>query len=264
MDTSVLERYGRRIEYLLEANVPLQAQECIDQAVAGEDWELLALLSLTASEISARRMVDALLEAERYDELAFVACLRRQVRRQQADAPSGGMARRVFRDFEETDENAAGIPDYIRDDVKEMRVAAERSRAAALRRDADQDRDAIREHIVENLGERLPTSEGALEALVLVAKAAGWESARRRAAMKVANHEPSLKKLVAGGRWSDLIALGRGASLHSVSGNISTALAERLDDLAKAGEEAALKFVAEYHPDRGGKRAAQQALQSIE
>jgi len=262
MDTSVLQRYGRRIEYLVEANVPHQAQECIDEAVESEDWELLALLSLTASEISARRMVDAALEAEQYDVLATVACLRRQVRRPQAETSGRGTARRVFRDIDEVDDTA-GVPDYILEDVREMKASAERTREAALRRDAEQDRDPIRERIVESLGERLGAGDAAMEALVVVAKASAWESARRRAAMKIANHARSLEKLVTAGRFGDLVALGASAALHSISANISKALAERLDDLAAAGEKAALQFVAEYHPARESKRAAQEALRSI-
>jgi hypothetical protein len=263
MDTSVLERYGRRVEYMLEANLPDQTQECIEQAVASQDWELLAILSLTASEISARRMVDAALEAEQYDVLATVACLRRQVRRQSAAPSTGEMARRVFRDFDEEEEDTAGVPDYIIDDMREMRQSAERRREASVRREAEQDRDPIREYAVESLGERLRRSEAALEALLVVAKASAWESTRRRAAMKVANHKRSLQRLVAASRWADLVALGKGAALRSIAGNISTALAERLDDLAAAGDRAALEFVAENHPEREGKQAARRALRSL-
>jgi hypothetical protein len=264
MDSSVLGHYGRRIEYLLEANVPLQMQECLEQAVEAQDWDLIGMVALTASEISARRLVDAALEAGQYDVLVLVACLRRQVRRPQAAGASRSVARRVFRDFDEVTEGTAGIPDYIMDDVREMRQSAERSRAAAHHRDAEQDRDPIREHIVESIGEQLRKGDAAMDALVVIAKAAAWESARRRAAMKVANHAASLGKLVAAGRWGDLVALGRGASLHSISGNISKALSERLSDIATAGEKATLEFIAEYHPDRDGKSAAQEALRGLE
>ncbi len=264
MDSSVLGRYGRRIEYLLEANVPLQMQECLEQAVEAQDWDLIGVVALTASEISARRLVDAALEAEQYDVLVLVACLRRQVRRPQAAGASRAAGRRVFRDFDEETEAAAGIPDYILDDAREMRQSAERHRAAAHRRDAEQDRDPIREHIVESLGEQLHRGDAAMDALVVIAKAAAWESARRRAAMKVANHTASLGKLVAAGRWQDVIALGRGASLNSISGNVSEALSERLSDIVAAGEKATLEFIAEYHPDREGKSAAQDALRGLE
>lgn len=262
MDTSLLAQYGRRIEHLLEANVPHRMQEGIEQAVERQDWELLGILSLTGSEISARRMVDAALEAQQYDVLALVACLRRQVRRPHADSPGRGTPRRVLRDLDE-EEDTGGIPDYILADVREMKQAAEISREASLRRDAEQDRDPIREYIVESLGERLRTSDAAMEALVVVAKASGWESTRRRAAVKVANHQPSVQRLVTAGRSADLIALGKNAALHSVAANVGKALAQRLDDFASARDKAALQFVAENHPDREGKRAAREALRGL-
>ncbi len=255
---STLIRYRDEIEMVMSAATSTQVQSTVDQLVDQQEWELLGILLLTGLETAARRMIALLIEREIYEPLAWGACLRRQLRPPIISAAGGGLGRRVFRDID-AEEDTAGVPEHILADATEMAAAADQQREAAQQREAQMDRDPIRSYIVDQLSRHLNKPE-AREVVVTIAQASAWEETRREAALKLANHKPSVQALLAEGRTADLIAISNATGLEVVTGKTAQGLGDKLSELQQAGDMEALRFVAENHPDASIRAAAQQAL----
>jgi len=260
MDLQKLAEYGRHIEKLMEGKVAWELDRALELVVEKEDWELLGHLLLTASEVSAQRLVRKLLELEVYEPLVWAACLRRQPRRPGEGARRGGVARRIFRDWE-AEEDSASIPEHIRADAEEISKQAEETRSAMMVQAAEVDRDPMRDYIVTHLAEKLATSEEALEALLVVVRASAWEETRRTAALKVANNTLAVSRLARELRSADLLAVAEASTLGAVAGNMATALGQYIDELKAAGDEKGLAFIAEHHPKAATKALAKQTLE---
>ncbi len=261
MDVQELARYGRHLEHLIEGTVTWELDRAVDRVVEQQDWELLGHVLLTAAEVSAQRIIAKLLELEVYEPLVWAACLRRQVRRPQGVAGATGVSRRVFRDWD-AEENAQGVPEHIRADAEELSKQAEQTRAAMLQRAAEVDRDPIRDHIIARLADRLATSPAALDALLVITKASAWEETRRGAALKIAAHPMSVSRLARELRSADLIAVADASGLSAVAANIAKVMGSYLDQFKAAGDDRALAFLAEHHPEDATKAAAAQARQN--
>ncbi len=261
MDLTSLVECGRRVEKLIHGTaVAEELDKAIDDLVAKEEWRLLGEILLTASEISGYRILDCLIEHEQYEVVALVACLRRQLaRRGVVGRRRQGIAKRVLRDFDETDEDAH-IPSEIIAEAEQIAEAAERSRNAAERREAALDRDPMRQRMVNRIAEKLGTSDRALEALLVIVHACAFDDTRRGAALRLGNHAPSLRKLVEAGRTADLIAIAEGSGLQSLAQNVARAMTEQDVSKVKSDDTAALQFLAKYHPDESVREQAKNAL----
>lgn len=232
--------------------------EAIDAVIASEDWDLAARLVVSGAEISARQMAKKLLERDAYEPLAVAACFRRQPRRPGEGASrGGGIGRKVFRDLDAEDD-AKGVPDYIRDDIEEMAKSAQHARAGAMTRDAMMDRDPIRQYIVDKIAARTPTSEGAMNALVAIARASAWEETRRTAALKLANDPISVGRICRQLRIDDVVAVVDAALIGAVGESFAKELGKQFQDLVDRKDERALRFLAEHHPDEKFRESAGQ------
>jgi len=259
MDFSTIGKYGTQIEHVMEAATSWHTDKAVQAMLDNDDLDLIGALLLTCSEVSARPLVQALLDREAYEPLSLAACLRRQQRRF-ADTGGGGVGgKRIFRDFEAED-NAEGIPEHIRAEAEDISRSADASRTMAVRRDAEFDRDPTRDYIVNQVAEKLATAPGALEALVVTAKCSAWEETRRAAAMKVATHDLSVRRLAAALRSADLIAIAQAAALASVANKIAVAMTYYWEKLLEAQDRPAGEFIAEYHPEEGWRNAAKTAF----
>lgn len=258
MQMNTLARYRDQIEMVIGAATTTQVQSAVDRLVEQEQWELLGTLLVTGSEAAARRITTLLIERGVYEPLAWGGCLRRQLRPTIVSAARRGLTSRVFRDID-AEEDTAGVPEHILADVKEIAAAADQQRESAQKREAQMDRDPIRAYIVDQLARHL-TDPPAREVLLTVAKASAWEETRREAALKLANHKPSVQVLLTDDRTADLIAIGNATGLEVVAAKIARALGDKLAQLQQAGDSEALRFVAENHPDAGVSAAARQAL----
>jgi len=258
-------QYARDIPPLVEGIPPWRVDPAIDDLFEHEEWELISVLLLTVADPTARQMVDRLLKIKVYDPLVLTACLRRHVRSQPYVVQTGrGVSARIFRDIDAEEEDARGVPEHILEDIQDMAEASERTREAQILRSESLDRGPMREFIINRLAERLATEPPALEALLVVAKAAAWEETRRIAAMKIANHQLSVQRLAQAGRTADLIALAAASQLSAVANNFAAVLSENLDELKQRGDREALAFIAENHENQAVREAARAALGSDE
>ncbi len=259
MDMNLLVEYSRQIEPLITAATSRQVDQALAKLAETEQWELMGALLPTASEMAARRIVSRLLDETEYEPLAGAACRRRQVRRPGL-APAGARrpALTVFRDID-AEEDSAGVPEHIMADVEELADAAAERRAISERHASEVDHDPVRDLIVDQLAARLPEA-GAGEALLIIARACPFDQTRRQAAMKLANHKRWISQVAAENRTADLIAISESAKLKAVAENIARLLGEQMAELRQAGDQAALSFVAEHHPNGDTRQAAHQAL----
>ena len=260
MDLRKLARYARRIEHIMEGTLEWEMRHGIDALVANEDWELMSVMMLTAAELPAHRMAERLLENEQYLQLVLPACFRRQIRRPEI-LSSGSMKRRAFRDIDGVDiDDEAGIPEHIREMAEEISEASERTYQTALQRELQEDRDGIRDFIVTSLGDELLVSADAVNAMVLISCCAVWEDTRRMAALRVANSQPTVRKLVAAGRANELVQISHASDMEAVAHNIAAALTDLVPQFIEDKNAVALKFIAENHPDGEVRNSARAAL----
>jgi hypothetical protein len=257
MDLQKLVEYGRDFGPLVEGTPPWRVEPCLRELLQRQEWDLLSLLLLSVADPVANQIINALLELGVYEPLVVAACLRRHIRTQPYVLGSGrGVADRVFRDLEAEGANTAGVPDHILEDIREMAETSQRLREAQLLRGESMDRGPMREFIINRLAERLNTDPRARDALVVIARAAAWEETRRIAAIKVANHTPSIRKLAEAGRTADLLAIAQASRLEAVARNLAQVLAEHLQQLRSKGDSEALAFIAKHHPDAEVRQAA--------
>jgi len=250
VDIKKLLTYGRDIQPLVEGVPPWRVDPAVDDLFAKQEWELLSCLLLSVAPTTARKIVTRLLDIGVYDPLVFAACLRRHIRTQPQIVGGGsGIASRVFRDIEAEGEGTAGVPPQIMEDLREMAESAERTREAQMLRGESMDRGPMREFIINRLADRIITDPAAMEALLVIAQAAGWEETRRIAAMKIANNSTALRRMAEAGRTAELIKVAETTRLGAVAATIASLLAERLDDLRTRGDTEALAFIAKNHPD---------------
>jgi len=254
-------RFARQISMLMEGALTREVTKAVAQLTAEKQWDLLSHLLLTGAEMSARQIADALLEIEVFEPLVTAACLRREARRPGISVPGhAASARKIFRDFEKDDEGA-GVPEHIMREAEAIAAASEQSRQIAMRQEAALDRDPIRAHIVGELADRLNTSDAALDALLVIARASAWEDTRREAAMKLANNDIAMGKLLRAGRVEDTVTLGEASTSRAVAGRLAGTLADNMPETSEPGYRAALEFVAKHHPDAGRQREARDELQ---
>ena len=258
MDVTSFAAYNRQIETLIGAATRTQIAAALQALADQEQWELLGLLLLTATEAGARGIVTTFAANRRYEPLAWGACLRRQLRPSIVSAAGRGPARSVLRDID-AEEGVAGVPEHITADINYMATVANQQRQTAQQRDAQLDRCPIRAYIVEQLAQHL-NEESAREAILTIAKACVWEETRRDAALKLANHQPSVQALLAANRCRDLMAISNAAALKAVARNMAAALARKLAELQQAGDTEALAFIAQNHADASTRQAAEQAM----
>jgi len=240
--------------------------ECIDELVTSEDWDLAGRLLVSAAEISARQLAQKLLEKEAYEALAIAACLRRQPRRPGEGAVAaggGGIAGRVFRDVD-AEEGGKGVPDYIRADMEEMAKTASETRAGAMARDAQMDRDPVRQYIVEQIASQMSTSPTALDAMVAIARSSAWEETRRLAALKIANAPIAVARMATDLRTEDIEEVCEVALLGAVAETFAREMGKRFQAFADAKDAKALRFVAQHHPDAQYKESATGWAEAIE
>lgn len=262
MDLRLLARYSRRIEHVMNGTLDREMNHGIDALVQNEDWELMSVMILTATEVPARRMAERLVQHEQYMHLVLPACFRRQIRKPHI-INSGGMRRPVFRDLDALDmDEEEGIPEHIREDAEEISEATSRSRMGALQRELQEDNDAIREWIITALSEKLMQSADAINALVLISCCAAFEDSRRVAALKLANHPATVRKLVAAGRASELVQISQASDMEAVAVNIAKALTELVPKLRDEGNTRVLRFIADNHPDADTRKVALEGLPS--
>jgi hypothetical protein len=263
VDLQKLLEYANDIPPLVEGIPPWRIEPAVEHLFEAEEWELISLLLLAVAEPTARQMIDRLLTLRKYEPLVVAACLRRHIRAQPYVMKSGsGIASRVFRDIDAvSEEDVRGVPEHIMEEIRDMAETSERTRQAQMLRSESMDRGPMREFIINRLAERLMAETAALDALVVIARAAAWEETRRIAAMKIANHAPSVRKLASAGRTKDLIRIAKSSQLSAVERNMAAAMAEHLDELAARGDTEALEFIAQNHEDEAVKRTAREKLQ---
>jgi hypothetical protein len=261
MDLPTLAQCGYSLRMLFEGFSEIEAAAALERLVSQEQWELLAMIAITANEVSARRTVLKLLEHDRLAELVLPACLRRQVRRQEVIMSNPARARRAFRDIDAED-NESGVPEHILQEAQDIAESAEASRLTALSREAGVDRDALREFIVTELAKRLSTDPQAGEALVVIARASAFEDARRTAALKLANHDLTMQRLAREGRGADMIAVADNSGLESVRTNMARALGPVLGAMRAQKDWASLRWAGKHHPDPKAREAVAEVLRA--
>lgn len=256
MDLRLLARYANRMENIMHGALDWEMRHGLDSLEENKDWELTSIMMLTAGEVPARRMAEMLLRNDQYIPLVLPGCFRRQVRKAEI-IDRGGLRRKVFRDIDAVDmDDEAGIPDHIRETAEEIQESAERTRTGALARELAEDRDGVREFIVDSLGEKIAHSADAVNALILIACCSMWEDTRRIAALKVANHALTVRKMVAAGRANELLQISSASRMESVAINISNAMTDLLPTLKQENNVRVLKFIAKNHPDHAVRRDA--------
>lgn len=261
MDLATLSQFGHSMRSLFEGLSEIEADAALERLVKNEQWEIMALLAISANEVSARRSVQQLLQHNRLAELVLPACLRRQVRRQEIIMANPMGAKRVLRDIDAEDDQT-GVPEHIMMEMQDIAETADASRMAALSREAGVDRDALREYIVTELAKRLNTDEQAGEALMVIAKASAFEDARRAAALKIANHELTMKRLAREGRGADMIVVAENSGLESVRTNIARALGPVLGAMRAQRDWPSLRWASRHHPDPKAREAIAEVLKS--
>ena len=264
MDLQELVSHSRVIVAVVEGS-GWTLDETIAQVVATGDWDFCSRLLVSASEVSARGLAKALLEADAYAPLAVAACFRRQPRRPGEGGSGGGrgLSGRVFRDIDSEDD-AKGVPDYIRADIEEMASTAAQTRIGAMTREALMDRDPIRQYIIDNIGPKMATSGTAMDAMVAIARASAWEETRRTAALKVANDPICVSRLVRALRTEDVVAVAEMALLGAVAETFAKEMGKVFKAYSDAKDVRALRFMAENHPDAAYKDSARQWAEALE
>ena len=262
MELHTLVTYRRPVDQLVRGVLGREAEVAINQLLEGEQWELLGMIILAAAETSARQLATVLLERRAWEPLTVAACLRRQPPRRTTAPSRTAVGRRVFRDFDQEAATAA-VPEHIRAEAEEMQQLAVQSLGTAERRDELIDRDPIREFIVTELAKLLTGEPEALNALVTIARAAAWENTRRTAALKVANHAPSIKRLAAERRAEDLVAVSESAGLTAVAETIAKALGTQWAEDRDHPDAAALEFIAAKHPESQWRASAQETIEYL-
>ena len=260
MTSQSLSNYYYHVSHLMEGMVDHQLDRSIEQLAADEQWELLAVISISANEVPARRIAARLLQHNRFSELCLPACLRRQVRKQEVIQSSSLGSKRIFRDFDAEDDGP-GVPEHIIEEAKEISSSADSSRMAALSREAATDRDPLREYIITEIAKKMATMPEAAEALVVIAKASAFEDARRTAALKIFNHELTMKRLAREERAEDMITVANNAGLTSVKEAIARALGPYLGALRAKKDWDSLRWAARNHPDAKARAAIEKVLQ---
>jgi hypothetical protein len=258
MDVHKLVELGRDIQPLVEGVPPWRVDPAIKDLFDRQEWEVVSILLLSCAEPTARQMISRLLSLRVYEPLAVAACLRRHIRTQPVIVAGnrGDAAARVFRDIDAESAGQASVPDFIREEIVDMAESAARTRDAQMMRGDSLDRSPVREFIVNRLGERANVEVAAMDALVVVALAAGYEETRRLAAMKIGNSPASVRRLLQAGRTDEMMKVARETQLSAVMASVAKAMAEDLDGLRQRGDQAALGFVGEYHPDAQVRAAA--------
>lgn len=248
MDNTKLAEYGRAIRVFIGAGTRREIELATDRLVADQAWELCGSLLCTASELAARVLIPKLLELEVYEPLVVGAAMRRQIKPAHHREPRGAAGRRIFRDIDmETDEK--GIPDHIQAELDDLKAVAEEARYIADRQEAERDADPVRTLIVNQLAERVVSTEGALDALVAITEASGFEDTRRSAALKLITHPGALKRLDTAGRVADLVAIANCCGLDSAAQRVAEILAPKIDALLAEGAKDALLIIGKHHPD---------------
>ena len=260
METPAFTRWAKEIEILMAGNLERQVREAIDNLLDEEQYELASYLMIAAPEISARRLIGALLEKEVFAPLVAGATLRREVQRSAPSAVSSLGSQRIFRDFEKPDEGEAGVPDHIMEEAEAISRSADQSRRIAARKEAELDRDPVRHHIINCLADLLNTTESAMEAMIAIARSSVYEETARSAAMKLGNNKIVMGRISRAGRVQDMIAVGEAAGSQAVRTIIARSLAESMPDSSHESYRAALEYVAEHHPQEKTQRAARRAL----
>ena len=258
MDLNALAQYSEQVAAMINPKAARDLDQALESLADAGQWDILGQVLPTASEVAARRIVDRLIQQGEYDWLASAACLRRQLRQPGREAPAGRMARQVFRDID-AEEDTEGIPEHIMEEAQELANAAAARRAISERQATQIDRDPVRELIVERLASCLP-EQRAGEALLVVAKGCPFDQTRRQAAIKLVNHKQWIRQLVAAKRTTDLIAVSESARLKAVLANAARLLGEQVAELQQAGDHAALRFIAEHHPNGEIRQQAHDAL----
>lgn len=260
MDLRKMARYSRRMEHVMNGTLQWEMEQGIDQLVENEDWDIISVLTITAREVPARRMVDQLLEHEQFLPCVLPACFRREIRESQL-IDSGSLRSRIFRDIDAVDmEEEEGIPDHIRQMAEDISDAAEQTRRSALQRELKEDHDAIREHIVGKLGEQMDASAEAVNALILIGVCSIFEDTRRSAALKIANHEQTVRRMADAGRAHELVQISRASGMESVARNIAETMTDMVDDLKAEENTRVLMFIAENHPEAEVRDSAAETL----
>jgi len=261
VDLHALIARASAVRILMEGNVERQVLDTIAELIADEQFELLSHLMLTGSEVSVRRMTDALIKAGVFEPLVAGACMRREVKRTVATGGGGELgAGRIFRDFEAPDEGEAAIPDHILEEAEAISKSAAQSRRIAARQEARLDRDPVRQHIIERLAELLNTSEPAMEAMIAIARTSVWEDTARAAAMKLGNNKMVMGRISRASRFEDMMAVGEASASEAVRQIIARTLAEAMPEASDPSYRAALRYVSEHHPSESHRRAAERAL----
>lgn len=259
MDIAAISQHSDSLRNVFEGLLESDLDAALKRLVADAQWEAMALWAVTAAEGPARRVVNQLLEHERFEELVLPACLRRQVRKQEVIIHDPVRARRAFRDID-TEQDEAGVPEHIMQEAQDIADSAASSRLAALSREAGIDRDPLREYIVTGIAQKLNTSEVAGEVLMTIAKAGAFEDARRMAALKLANNELVMRRLARDGRGADMIVVAKNSGLESVRTNIARALGPVLGAMRAQKDWASLRWAGENHPDPKAREAIAKVL----
>lgn len=260
MDPQSLVDNASRIRTLMEGNLEKHVRDALNDLIEAEQFDVLSHLMLTGSEFSVRRITSALIERGVFEPLVAGACLRREVRRSAPAGPSGLGSGRIFRDFEAPAEGEAGVPDHIMEEAEAISKAADQSRRIAARREAQLDRDPVRQHIVDSLEDLLNTNEDAMDAMIAIARSSFFEETARSAAMKLGNNKVVMGRISRAGRIMDMIEVGNASGSQAVHTIISKNLTDAMPDSSHPSYRAALEHVAEYHPEEKVRRAAEKAL----
>lgn len=260
MDPQVLIEHAGKIETLMEGNLEKHVKDALTALIEAERFDLLSHLMLTGSEFSVRRITNALIEHEVFEPLVAGACLRREIRRAAPSAVSSLGSKRIFRDFEQPDEGEAGVPDHIMQEAEALSKAADQSRRIAARKEAELDRDPVRQHIVDSLADLMNTNEDAMDAVIAIARSSFFEETARSAAMKLGNSKIVMGRISRAGRITDMIAVGDASNSQAVHTIIAKNLAESMPDSSHPSYRVALEHVAEHHPEEKTRRAADRAL----
>jgi hypothetical protein len=262
MDLQELVTRGNIIETIVEGK-GWRLEEVIAEVVDSGDLDLAGRLLVSAAEVSARQLAQKLIASEAYEPLAIAACFRRQPQRPGGGGSAGGgMARRVFRDVDAEDD-AKGVPEYIMAEIEEMASSAASARNSAMARDAQMDRDPIRQYIVDSIAPRMPHSEAAMNAMVAIVRASAWEETRRTAALKVANDPISVARLARNLRTDDIVHVCRMALLTQVAETFCREMGKSFQGYADAKDAEALAFLAEHHPDERFRDSAAQWAEAV-
>jgi len=257
--TDIFAKYSHQIITLTEGTMGGDVDKAVERLLSDEQWDLIAQLIVSASEVSARRMVDALLKADQIDALIPAACLRREIRRGSSQGPSTLGGGSIFRDFE-ADEDGPGVPDHIREEAEAITQSASQSRRIAAQKEAARDHDLIRSRIVDQLAERATASDAALAAMVTIARASWWEETRRSAATKLANNKIAMGKLTREGRHADLLMIGRASGSQTVRARLAEGMVNAMPEATSPEYRDALELISEEHPDQATRAAAHKAL----